>query len=56
MKQETVRGLAFDAVTAWRVLSLDRYVRDEPKTLAAGVPTQDECEVIGVIVGGGRLL
>ena len=38
-KRETVKGLAFDAVTAWRVFSLDRYVWDEPETPAAEAPT-----------------
>ena len=35
LKLETVKGLAFDAVPAWRVFSLDRYVRHEPETPAA---------------------
>ena len=29
-----VKGLAFDAVTAWRAFSLKRYARDEPDTPA----------------------
>ena len=37
-----VKCLAFDAVTAWRVFSLDRYARDEPETPAAEVLTGDE--------------
>lgn len=48
--------LAFDAVTAWRVFSLDRYARDEPETPAAEVLTEDEREVIGIVVRGERLL
>ncbi len=51
-----VKCLAFDAVTAWRVFSLDRYARDEPETPAAEVLTEDEREVIGIIVRGERLL
>ena len=51
-----VKCLAFDAVTAWRVFSLDRYARDEPETPAAEVLTEDEREVIGVVVRGERLL
>ena len=45
-----VKCLAFDAVTAWRVFSLDRYARDEPETPAAEVLTGDEREVIGIVV------
>lgn len=30
-----MKCLAFDAVTAWRVLSLDRYARDEPEMPSA---------------------
>ena len=48
--------LAFDAVTAWRVFSLDRYARDEPETLAAEVLTEGEREVIGIVVRAERLL
>ena len=51
-----VKCLAFDAVTAWRVFSLDRYARDEPDTPAAEVLTEDEREVIGTVVRGERLL
>ena len=51
-----LKCLAFDAVTAWRVFSLDRYARDEPETPAAEVLTEDEREVIGIIVRGERLL
>ena len=51
-----VKCLAFDAVTAWRVFSLDRYARDEPETPAAEVLTGDEREVIGIVVRGERLL
>lgn len=35
-----VQCLAFDAVTAWRVFSLDRYGLDEPETPAAEVLTR----------------
>lgn len=41
LKPETVKGLAFDAVTVWRVFSLDRYGRDEPETPAAVAPTRE---------------
>ena len=56
LKPETVKCLAFDAVTAWRVFSLDGYARDEPESAAAEVPTGDEREVIGIVVRGKRLL
>ena len=55
-KPETVKGLAFDAVTAWRVFSLDCHVRDEPETPVAEVLTEEEREVTGIVVGGERLL
>ena len=51
-----MKGLAFDAVTAWRVFSLIRYVRDEPESPAAEAPAEDEREVSGIVVGGERLL
>ena len=35
---------------------MGRYVRDEPETPAAEVPTEDEREVIGIVVGGERML
>lgn len=38
------------------MFSLDRYVRDEPETPAAEVLTEDEREVIGIIVRDERLL
>ena len=38
------------------MLSLDRYARDEPETLAAEVLTEDEREVIGIVVRGERML
>ena len=56
LEPETVKDLAFDAVSAWRVFSLDRYVRDDPQTPAAEVPTEDEREAIGIVVGGEPLL
>ena len=51
-----VKCLAFDAVTAWRVCSLDRYARDAPDTPAAEVLTDDERQVIGTVVRAERLL
>ena len=42
--------LAFDAITAWRVFSLERYVRDAPETPAAEVLTADERQVVGTVV------
>ena len=41
-----VKCLAFDAITAWRVFSLDRYARDAPDTPARGAD-RDERQVIG---------
>ena len=51
-----VKCLAFDAVTAWRVFSLDRYARDAPDTPADEVLTDDERQVIGLVVQAERLL
>ena len=51
-----MKCLAFDAVTAWRVFSLQRYARDAPETPAADVLTADEREVIGLVVRAERLL
>ena len=51
-----INCLAFDAVTAWRVCSLDRYARDAPDTPAAEVLTEDERQVIGTVVRAERLL
>ena len=51
-----VKCLAFDAITAWRVFSLDRYARDEPETPAAEVLTEGERELIGIVVRAERLL
>ena len=51
-----VKCLAFDAVTAWRVFSLDRYARDAPETPAEEVLTEDERQVIGTVVRAERLL
>ena len=48
--------LAFDAVTAWRVFSLDRYARDAPETPVEQVLSADERQVIGTLVRGQRLL
>ena len=46
-----VKCLAFDAVTAWRVLfSLECYARDEPETPTAEVLTEGEREMIRVVV------
>ena len=38
------------------MFSLDRYVRDDPETPAAEVQTEDGREVIGIVVGGERML
>ena len=57
--QETdalVKCLAFDAITAWRVCSLDRYARDAPDTPATEVLSDDERQVIGTVVRAERLL
>ena len=51
-----VKCLAFDAVTAWRVFSLERYARDEPETPAGEVLTEGERAVIGIVVRAERLL
>ena len=51
-----VRCFAFDAVTAWRVFSLQWYARDEPDTPAAEVLSDDEREVIGLLVRAERPL
>ena len=56
LNPETVKCLAFDAVAAWRVISLDCYARDEPETPAAAVMTEDEREVIDIAVRGERLV
>ena len=55
-KPETVKCLAPAAVTAWPVFSLGRYARNEPESPAAKVPTEDEREVVGIVVWGERLL
>ena len=44
-----VKCLAFDAITAWRVFSLDRYARDAPDT-PDEVLSADERQVIGAVV------
>lgn len=51
-----VKCLAFDAITAWRVCSLNRYARDAAATPAAEVLTDDERQVIGTVVRAERLL
>ena len=51
-----VKCLAFDAITAWRVFSLDRYARDAPDTPADEVLTDDERQVIGLMVRAEGLL
>ncbi len=48
--------LAFDAITAWRVFSLDRYARDRPDTPADQVLTATEWEVIARVVQAEQLL
>lgn len=45
-----VKCLAFDAVTAWQVFTLDRYARDAPGTPAADVLSEGEREEIGIVV------
>ena len=50
-----VKWLAFDAVTAWRVFSLERNALDVPETSAAKVLTDGEREVIGMVVQAERL-
>ena len=47
--------LVFDAITAWRVFSLERYARDAPETPAAAVLTADELAVIGAVTEAERL-
>ena len=47
--------LVFDAITAWRVFSLDRYARDAPDTPAAEVLTADELAVIEDVTEAERL-
>ncbi len=56
LKTETVECLVFNAVTASRMFSLDRYARDEPETPAAEGPAEDVREVIGIVLRGRRLL
>ena len=51
-----VKCLAFDAITAWQVFSLERYARDEPDTPAAEVLSEGEREVIRIVVRAERLL
>ena len=45
-----VKGLAFDAITAWQVFSLARHARDAPQTPAEDLPAQDERAMIGAFV------
>ncbi len=47
--------LVFDAITAWRVFSLDRYARDAPDTPAEEVLTADEMAVIEGVTETERL-
>ena len=47
--------LVFDAITAWRVFSLERYARDAPETPAAEVLTADELAVIAEVTAAERL-
>ena len=47
--------LVFDAITAWRVFSLERYARDAPQTAAAEVLTTDEMAVIAEVSEAERL-
>ena len=47
--------LVFDAITAWRVFSLERYARDAPETPAEQVLTADELAVIEEVTEAERL-
>ena len=47
--------LVFDAITAWRVFSLERYARDAPQTPAAEVFTADELAVIEEVTEAEQL-
>ena len=47
--------LVFDAITAWRVFSLDRYARDAPETPVEEVLTADEMAVIAEVTASERL-
>ncbi len=47
--------LAFDAITAWRVFSMERYARDAPQTPAEEVLTSDEMAVIAEVAEAERL-
>ena len=47
--------LVFDAITAWRVFSLDRYARGAPETPAAELLTADELAVIEEVTEAERL-
>ena len=47
--------LAFDAITAWRVFSFERYARDAPQTPAEEVLTSDEMAVIEEVAEAERL-
>ena len=47
--------LVFDAITAWRVFSLERYARDAPDTPAEEVLTADEMAVIEGVTEAERL-
>ena len=51
-----IKCLAFDAISAWRVFSLDRYARDAPGTPADEVLSADERQVIGAVVQAEGLL
>lgn len=48
--------LVFNAVTAWRVLALDRYARDAPQTAVGEVLTADEQDVIATTMRTRQLL
>ena len=47
--------LVFDAITAWRVLSLERYARDAPQTPTAEVFTSDDLAVIAEVTEAEQL-
>lgn len=47
--------LVFDAITAWRVFSLERYARDAPRTPAKEALAAAEMAVIGQVTDSERL-
>lgn len=51
-----VKRLAIGAITAWRVLVLDRNARDAPATLIGEVLAEDEREAVEDLVRKKRLM